>query len=659
LKQTGGSKEQKGETLEIECPEIQRLEIQRLNFGSDAVIVVHYGNVACSNLACICTREFMGQTQRVQQILQGRSQQTWLLLSLIAPLYYGLVSLHHGLAAWRVQDDARLHVVWLQQFWDSELFPHDIMADYYRAIQAWGYQAVYWLLAQMGVEPLILAKLLPTGLAILTTVYLFYLTLALLPAPACGFWTTLLLNQNIWLKDDLISATPRAFAYPLLVMFLYYLVQLSGVQMSEVQVSEVQMSEVQMSGVQASRLEQTGVRQAGLVLLLLIALTGLFYPQLVLVELGLLCLREPRRLWLLVGALGTAVAVILPFRQGVTQAFGALMSAAQMQQMPEFGPGGRRAYFGVDPLSFWFRGASGLRFPLFPPMLWAGLALPWLPNRPDPSFGSAPAFGPTSSFGLARRLLAELLLVSVGLFLLAHLLFPALYLPSRYTFFSLRIAMSLAAGLVLFWAISTIWSAARGPFAQPLLRWLVALFLTAVVVVPALPGLFLPVQGWVTGAYPQLYEFLAAQPKPIRIAAIASEADNLPAFTQRSVLVSRELALPYHSQFYDLMQQRILALLKAQYGSLAELQLVIRQLNIDFWLLDRQFADPAYLAQQDWLIHSSVQTSVQGQIDQLKAGQLSALADPALAEQIAACQVLSEENLILLNATCLLAVQSS
>ncbi|MFM7426638.1 MAG: hypothetical protein ACKO7W_16865, partial [Elainella sp.] len=304
------------------------------------------------------------------------AQWLWLLLSLIAPLYYGLVSLSHSLVEFRVQDDARLHVVWLQQFWDSGLFPQDLFAEYYRAIQGVGFQGVYWLLAQFGVEPLLLAKLLPTGLAVLTTMFLFRFTLALVPYPACGFWTTLFLNQNIWLKDDLISATPRAFAYPLLMMFLDCL-----------------------------------VRSSDWGLLILVAITGLVYPQLVLVELGLILLRYPRRGLLLAAALGTAAATILPFRQGVTQAFGSLFTEAQMQQMPEFGPGGRREYFGVDPLSFWLRGASGLRFPLFPPILWASLALPWIPSSTHPNF--APL----------RRLLAELLLVSLGLFLLAHLLF--------------------------------------------------------------------------------------------------------------------------------------------------------------------------------------------------------------------------------------------
>lgn len=542
----------------------------------------------------------------------------WLLLSLIAPLYFGLISLHYGLAEFRVQDDARLHVAWLQQYVDADLFPHDLIADYYQSIQAVGFKALYWAIAQLGIAPLLLAKLLPTGLAVITTIYLFYLTLQFLPYPACGFWTTLFLNQNIWLKDDLISATPRAFIYPLFVAFLYYL-----------------------------------LRQARWPTLVTIGLTGLFYPQLVLVELGILALRRPN--WRFgLAALATAALVILPFRAAVTQGFGPLISAAQMQQMPEFSLQGRREYFGVDFLSFWLRGASGIRLPTFPPILWASLALPWLRR----------------SAAKNLDLLAQTLLASVSLFFLAHLLFPQLYLPSRYSFYSLRVVMATAAGITVFLVIRTVWCLKPvGPQSPPPVgdfelnksisksliygglrgqKGPLALFLAAVIALPAVPPLFLPVQGWVTGHSPNLYHFLAQQPKDALVASLTLEADNLPALTQRSVLVSRELALAYHPAFYDVMQQRIADLLRAQYGSLAELQQVIRQYGVDVWVVDQQFADPDYLLQQDWLIHSSVQSVVLEQVERLKAGFT-----PALTQAIGSCTALSEHQLIVLKAICI------
>lgn len=548
------------------------------------------------------------------------SQKTvWFLLSLAAPLYFGLISLHYASQDFVIQDDARLHIVWLQQFVDPDLFPADLIAEYYQTIQAAGFKALYWLMAQVGISPLLLAKLLPTVLAIIATVYLFHLTLFLLPVPACGFLTTLLLNQNIWLKDDLISATPRAFIYPLFTAFLYYL-----------------------------------LRRSSLPLLIALTLTSLFYPQVALVELGVLTLRlcskgagKKYLVWL--AAVALVGITVLPFQQQITAQFGEILTAAQMQQMPEFGVNGRREYFGVDPISFAFRGASGLRLPTFPPILWASLGLPILLRTQS---RTVKAITPEA------KLLLQIGIASLTLFFLAHLLFPKLYLPSRYTFYSFRVVMPIAAGIVLWVALRAGWRwwCGQEQFSlwQKVSVGLVSLFAVAVVVTPALPPLFLSCQGWVVGNQPQIYQFFAQQPKDTLIASLTPEADNLPAFTQRSVLVSRELALAYHPAFYDAMQQRIIDLLEAQYSpDLTMLQTVIQKYGVDFWLLARQFANPEYLAQQDWLRYSSFQSTVQATIRQLEQGTV-----PAIAAMIPACTAISENNLIVLKATCIAEVQS-
>jgi hypothetical protein len=533
----------------------------------------------------------------------------WFLLSLSVPIYFGLVALHYALSQnYIIQDDARLHVVWLQQLVEPDLFPDDVIAHYYQTIQASGFKGLYWLMAKLGIEPLLLAKLLPIPLALITTAYLFQCSLQLLPHPAFAFLTTLFLNQNIWFKDDLISATPRAFIYPLLTAFLYYLVQ-----------------------------------RRFLLCLMLIGLTGLFYPQMVLVELGLLAWQRKIG-WSLAGLI-VAVLVIWPYQQNVAQEFGPILSAAEMQQMPEFGLNGRREYFGVDLISFVFRGASGLRLPLFPPILWIGVILPFLNRRL------------THRVSPEIQRLTELALVSVALFLLAHLLFPKLYLPSRYTFYSFRVVMAVAAGLVLFIALETgaRWRKRVEPrFSNQVKVGLAAILLTVITIVPAIPALFLSGQGWVIGERPNLYRFLANQPKATLIASLVPETDNLPAFTLRSVLVSRELALAYHPAFYQTMQQRIVDLMRAQYSpNLSETQAVLQRYGIDFLLIDQQFAEPNYLMQQDWLIHSSFQAVVLETISRLQQGEV-----PALNSVKQRCGLLSEDNLIILDAVCINGIQS-
>ena len=76
---------------------------------------------------------------------------------------------------------------------------------------------------------------------------------------------------------------------------------------------------------------------------------------------------------------------------------------------------------------------------------------------------------------------------------------------------------------------------------------------------PALEDNF-PNTQYRVGTATTLYEFFQKQPKDIMIASLSLEADNLPTFAQRSVLVSREYAIPYHMGFYRPFRQRVIDL---------------------------------------------------------------------------------------------------
>jgi hypothetical protein len=576
-------------------------------------------------------RSYLSIKQRLKALLfqsnSSRIHQTiWLSLSLAISLYFGGVSLHYAFSQPHiVQDDVRIHIVWFQRFVDPQLFPNDLFARYYQAIQPIGFKGLYWAVAQLGIEPLWFAKILPLCLSLLTTSYVFGVSLQFLPIPSSAFLSTLILNQNIWLKDDLISATPRSFNYLLLAAFLYYVLNRSLFSC-----------------------------------LVTLAIQGVFYPQLMLVEIGILGLRclcwqgrsiklvNDRSTWIaaLTGC-AIGVTVILLFSTGVTQEFGDLVSAADMQTMPEFNSNGRRAYFGVDPLRFWLAGASGLRLPLFPPIIWVSLGLPFLLKARSPLTRSIAHLD----------LLGQLALASLGLFALAHLVFPTLYLPSRYTFYSARLIMAIGAGLVLFvlikkgyiWLQATQRNAQKLTIQQQIVVGLCGLFAVAVFVIPAIPSLFLDCQNWVMGTAPELYQFLRNQPPTTVVASLTPEANNIPVFTGRSVLVSQELAMPYHARFYQQVQQRLSDLIRAQYSSnLAETQTMLNKYQVDFLLVDNRFFEPSYLLKQDWLIHSSVQPVVRQAVTQLQQG-----ATPAIVPTIDRCTAIQERNLILLEIRCI------
>ncbi len=527
----------------------------------------------------------------------------WLMLSLCLPLYFGgLTLLYQFQQADIVQDDARQHVVYLARLLNPQQFPNDLIADYFTAIAPIGYKVVYWAAAQFGIAPLILAKLLPIVLSLIATGYLFLVCLYIYPVPLSGFLAALIFNQQIWLKSDLVSATPRAFVYPIFAAFLYYL-----------------------------------IRKSLLPCLLTILLQGAFFPQLVLVQAAVLMLRCKRsELGFCLAGLLAAGLVIGTYAITISE-FGAAVTAEQMRQLPEYGLQGRNEYFGVTPLAFWLLGNSGLRIPVFPSIIWAGFGLPWLRTRPL----------------LQAAILRQVLLASLITYGLAHLLLLKLHFPSRYTYHTLRIILSVAAGIVLTVLLEAGWrwlnSANLSRLRAKLLIGLISIFAAAVLIVPAVPALFLQFQGWVLGEAPAIYQYLAAEPQGQMVASLAPAANSIPAFTGQSTLVGREFALPHHPQYYSQFIQRADDLLQAQYSkSWADIASFIERYSIDFWLIERSAFTPAYFDDQDWLIHSVLQDSVLKIVRALEQGK-----QPAILTAIDRCAAVSTANLVLLKTDCL------
>ncbi len=288
----------------------------------------------------------------------------WFTLSLIFTLLYGYLGYREAFSnPYVVQDDARQHVFWMQRFMDPQLFPQDLIADYFQSVAPAGYTSLYRLGGIIGINPLIFNKLLPPVLGLITTVYCFRLSWQIFPVPVGAFISTLLLNQNIWMKDDLISATPRAFIYPLFLAFLDYL-----------------------------------ARRCLFLSLGAIALLGLFYPQGVFLCSGMLILQllqwqkgrfkltsNPQDYRFCFFGLGVAFLVMLPYAL-TTSEFAPVITVAQAKQLPEFLARGRTPFFLENLDDFFLYGGRSGMFPrsLFTPAtLVAGLLLPILALFPQ------------------------------------------------------------------------------------------------------------------------------------------------------------------------------------------------------------------------------------------------------------------------------------
>ena len=567
-------------------------------------------------------------TTRLQRLTHPGTKQPricWISLSFTFAVIYGILGLQQAFQGeYVVQDDVRQHVFWMQRFVDPGLFPNDLIADYFQSVAPAGYTALYRLMA-VGIHPLLFNKILPPILGVITTGYCFGVSLQLLPIPATAFMASLLLNQALWMDDGLSSATPRAFIYPIFLAFVYYL-----------------------------------LRRALVPCVVAIALMGLFYPQYVFICVGLLVLRlfkwekpgirlaSRRDCWLCAAGVGVAFLVLLPYAVSTSQ-FGPTVTAAQARTMPEFFEGGRANFFGEYDWNFWLSHPRGGLYPRRqdqPLLLGAGLLLPVLflfPRR----------------FPLVKQvketaLLWQLPAVALTLFLLAHALLFKLHLPSRYTKHSWRIVLALAAAIALTALVDAVFQFCQQRKQERRQVWAIgttALVGTALIFYPFFVSNFLKTL-YEVGTVPELYQFFSRQPQDSLIASLSQEANFLPTFARRSILVGREYGIPYHLGYYSQFRRRSLDLLQAQYSpNIAEVQHFIQKYDIDFWLLEAGDFTSEYIENNRWLKQYPQATDAQARLNQ---GVV-----PALVGVKETCSVFETQGFVVLDADCISSIPSN
>ena len=553
----------------------------------------------------------------------------------------------YGFLFWRIafdgeyaiQEDARQHIFWMQRFVDPGLFPNDLIADYFQSIAPDGYKALYFGATKCGLSPFLFSKVIPPFLGLIVTLYGFYLGLAIIPNPAVSFAFTLMLNQSIWMLPDIASGTARAFAMPLLLAFLYYRTQANL-----------------------------------LAIVIVILLQGLFYPHLVFLSVGTLVFglwqwkadslklqwSNDRNNYLLCG-LGTiaGVLILLPFVISTSE-YSPVISAAEARVSPEFLPGGRHAFFVVNPWVMWIAGRGGIFPTNFNPFfILTGFFLPvilWLRSHCKSSHGVLKKVGKRLDwFGQMTHqsiVLLQFLASSLGLFCVSSVLLFKLHNPNRYTHSSIRIVLTLSAAIVLVGLLQILkrWITER--FTQSLGRSFLLTIASTIlwgilVFYPATLKDFLDIK-YKQSSQGELYHYLQQQPKDIKIASLAVESGNISTFAARSVLVSPEHSIAYHQGYYRQIKARIQDLIDAQYTEQASvLHTVIQKYQITFWLLDQKSFNPEAIRDYDWL--QQFQPQVSEVVNQLEQGKV-----PLLSQLRSSCLVLEDQDITLLDAQCLL-----
>ncbi|MGD1939491.1 MAG: hypothetical protein ACFCA4_18350 [Cyanophyceae cyanobacterium] len=508
-----------------------------------------------------------------------------LCLAIIFALIFGGLGLSEAFDGdYVVQDDARQYVFWMQRWQDSELFPDDLIADYFSSVAPAGYRAIFYGAFLLGIPPLIFAKILPLGLGVAIAVLAYRVAYRWCPIPLAAFLGSLLLQQSLWMKDDVAAAAPRSFAIPLLLAFM-----------------------------DAWLIRRDRPRLALAYGVITLALLGLISPPYLLIAAGMLGLGVLKFLgggdrqswqWLIVGW-GITLAVVLPYL-AATGGYGPTVSAELGRTMAEFRAGGRASLFDQPFWEFWIVGKRTNFFPksLFTPVtLIPGALYPFWTigrslQRRDLQKHS------TTTNPAASRVVIKLLLSSTVLFFLAHATLFTLHLPSRYTGHSLRIAIALSSGVAWCQILQRLFLSRNfiGRVTSQKVAKGVAIALTlALITYPVTVSNF-PLVGYKTGAAPELYQFLKQQPKTIRIGSIAKEADQLPTFAARSVVVSKEYSVPYQIGYYSQIQRRVSDLITAQYtADLNQLLQIVQRYNITHWLLGPNAFAVDYLANNGWL----------------------------------------------------------
>lgn len=438
-----------------------------------------------------------------------------------------------------VQDDARAHVFWAYKYLSTGYFKEDLMADYFETMAPYGYRFFYKYAAVLNIPPFLLNKLVPVILGFATCYYAFRLSYRIFLNPIVAFVATLLLNHMLWGHDNIPSGTPKAFVYPLLLASLLLI-----------------------------------LKKAFWPLILIFILESLFFPHALLISLttygltliefrnGKLCFNFNRKdLVFILVVIGVGLLVLLPYAFK-TNDFGPLVTAKEAVNLPEFQKGGRSAFFSDSYWKYWVSSSRSGMWPrsiegITNVCLLLSLAFCFMSKR----FGFL-GLSPSASANIG--VLYRLIIASLLLFFLAHLMLFHLHLPSRFTQHSVRIVVALLAAHVLVTSGQYIWrqlktgnisAGLKSGYAYALLTLYACLL--AYPLVLGIFGVNIIDRGhFKVGKQAQLYRFFSQQPTDSVVAVLSEFANNIPAFSLRSVVYSNEYAIAYHRGYYTKLETR-------------------------------------------------------------------------------------------------------
>lgn len=465
-------------------------------------------------------------------------------------------------------DDARQHVYWTARFQDPELFREDLLTEFISSpvMDPPGYQLIYRL-GTLFLDPLCFSQILSLVLLLLSIWFLELWSRSIIAHSSGRF-----LLQVLFLFFSLYGSSggfPRGFAFPLFIGFM-------------------------------ALWKRDRAPWGGVVMIL----EALFYPPILLNTLamagiwilGELKKKQGLKAWLskslfLAAGLGISLGILLLiYVWSDARVFGPQVSPQEAREMPEFWKEGRSPFFQESILGFLLFGRSGM--------------------GAEYVIGFALILGVMALWGGVRiiRVPCEalnLLWTSLVIFAVAHMVLFRLHLPSRYTMYTLPLALMLIIGA----STEPFVEATRGVWIRfgpgKLPGWLaskwfwrgsLAVILLLYVWVQA--ELIVKVDTQMVAldrTQREMLEFLGSLPKDALVAAHPLDADNIPLVSLRKVLANKELSLPYQLGYYKQVRERILDFFQAYYATQwEEIEQFVRKYGIAALVINKSHFTPSF-----------------------------------------------------------------
>jgi len=469
-----------------------------------------------------------------------------------------------------INDDVRQHIYWMQQFHDRGLFRNDLLTEYAKNYQPWGFIFLYYLFSFIA-DPLLISKILPIILFVLSSLYLFKLVKYLTNDYAALLAALFFMITPAYL-ERMSGGLPRAFASALLIIFLYYLIKREYMKSS-----------------------------------LILLLQSLFYPMIFFVSIltyifTFVKVRNKRISFdksTVKNKAFICLALIAVFILGAKYTLsynpriGRVVSHKQMLSDPAYYAAGRYPVLPTPPLSEEI--SNNLSNILFSKILM---------RHPENFFVKSGILNNAIfliailllGFEAARRRMffpVEILflfLSSVLMYKISDLVLLKLFLPARYVEYSIPI-ISL---IVYSMAIGQLITRLKNDRTKKVFQIIVF------IIVLSNYNIHKKNIGLINmSRFKDLYAYLNSLPKDVMIAANPKLADGIPTFSQRKVFINYELSHPFYDKYWETIRRRTFDFFDAYYSQdPLYIYKFCENNGIEYLVVDRRHFKKGYLANQ-------------------------------------------------------------